>query len=438
MSVYKLFKLARKFELKLSLGTGAKVFDIPVFRKDMKEQVERIVKAFTHPECKEFVVSFPALAADVSPDIDKFIKQDKEDAQSFFADRESRSLPPEAQPFKPSSAQAVKDMMTVRSAALYLLNNIDGMEASDIVRPSLEIIELINNQASKSGLDTFGTNQPNWLDVIYAYTNMYTTLGTYGDPRKLNAMAKRNLRAKIGRMTNQLDYVGDAARKMARLLQKASDQNFFTQKLENLVKETGGVTEDTSRSIKDLEDHEISHLMQITGLAPGGQELMYWARFIKPYPEMALEVRKMWNNPLFKKLWKHSYLEMDKEAALSNHTIRGRIDRLREHIAEVKPKAMYEDKRKEESLLGGAEPSSTVLPEKAKRPAIEVINSNLSGGKKSFIMKHGILIPLVNAASKGLIDIDEAVETLNELDLGEFDTMPSEQIRTTILSLLGL
>ncbi len=60
-----IFKIARKFELKLAVAQSL-AFDITRFRKLMKSEIEKILQAFNNAVAREFLVAFPAYASDLS------------------------------------------------------------------------------------------------------------------------------------------------------------------------------------------------------------------------------------------------------------------------------------------------------------------------------------------------------------------------------------
>jgi len=359
-----IFKIARKFELKLAVAQSL-AFDITRFRKLMKSEIEKILQAFNNAVAREFLVAFPAYASDLSQDVKEFLEQDDEDeegegakdAKQFFA---SKKQPP---PLEPAAIQAVKDLMTIKSAAFYLYNKIDEMPINEIPAPAMDIVTLIDKQAGVSGLDTFGINQPNYLDVIKAFTSMYTTRGRYGDLSEVNPMAKRSLRIKINQFTNNLKSVGIAAKNIKSLLNKAATEKFFTEVLESKILAAPTVKSDIERSKKDLENHEVEHfLWDITKLADKENALLYWYEFIKPFPDMVELVRRTWHTPIFKKLWRHKYNESDKVSILSDPIIAERINILRRHIAEQKRISDEKEALKYSRHFGDPEPISRIKP----------------------------------------------------------------------------
>ena len=448
-----LIKIARKFQLKMSLGQAGS-FDlapsfpeveftdidkeieeslVKEFKERLKSKLREVITLFRRGPLEELTVVIPARLANRSEDFEKFINQDDETAEQFFTSH-FRSTRPEDQPFYTQSAEALKDILVVKSASHRLFAKLDeySVSGSAIVAYCMIIMSLLVKLANVSGLDTFGVHQPNWLNVINAVTNTYTAMGNYGDVTELNSKAKRELREKIGAITRDLNSVAQIFYEIKNLLDNANFHKLFSRRQTEALSEFEMPDVDTSRSIKDLENNEIVRFMQVTELAPPNREMLYYNEYIKPYPEKALLLRKTFRHPKFKRIWAHATSADEQRSVLNIEKIRNSIDELKSHIETLKSASRDKEKAKQELLFGTPEPISKLKPSSEIR-TFETIIENIGQRFKSYLNRNGYLAIMAREYNKrksllseeSLDEFNDKVKSnLDDLEI-EYDNEPS-------------
>jgi len=353
-----LLKLARKFELKLlAYDENYAKISFEEFKLKAKEEIIEIINhlakiARSSQELRE-VANFA------------------NDAFAQFGERSSEGIL--------HTRQIVEEISK-------LYTNQDSMTVEQMAVPLFKIVELIISEISASGTDKWGINRPRYLNLVETYGDYFTTQGTYGDSSILNAMAKRFIEQKIGRLTKTFDSFANQLRNSREtgaidILKRLSINGLIDNtKIDNLI-EKAEFLGDTSSLTKNLENHEKENFIRLVGKyigLSGIHAIHEWNQFIEPYENIAKLAKSIWFTPQFKKLWgkfPKTTLEKVVEDAPS---ILPKLEIIKEHIVPLVKKTKQEEKLHEEKMLGTPAIKSPILPKKNVRELI----SNLSADER--------------------------------------------------------
>ena len=408
-----LIKIARKFELKLVLAQTNEEFKkskLEQIKKDVGDSLLKIHRLLEKEPLQELTTTIPARLSAISSDFDTFLNKDKEISD------------PEGFPLRLESAQALKKLVILKSISEGLYANLSDSSISTIVEGCLEAIKILNELAATSGRDTLNQFRKNWADIANIFGNYYRMSGAFGDESLLDQWKQREIDSKIGNATGDLSSITEHYESIKKALDVASKQGLLNKSQSEALSESDLITADTSRLVKNLTNNQITTFMQVTELAPPGQELSFYNEFIRPYQDMVELVRLTFNSPPFRR---SRYAEASEEARAytrSHPSVVARVNIIRDHIQTALAERNKRESERIEKLFGTSPPMEQT-PHLVK--TIESIIKNIEGRFKNFLISKGHLVAITNKyneLSKNLDNEDkkllseEVKEKLNELE----------------------
>ncbi len=395
-----IFKLARKFEIKLASFSDENdaVIDFNEIKARGESEIKKIIKHMT-----------------------ALVKGSKELREAAL----TLSQDPLVE-FGERAQKGIENCKNIISIILYLNNNVDSLTLEEMVQPLVNLSEAILLALQSSGTDKWGINRSKFLNLIEIFGDYYTTQGGYHDRTKLNPMAKRELESKFGKLTHIFDALSHSLRNSQKtgaldILKKLSSHGLIdNDKIDNLIQEMSSLG-DTSRVVKNLENHEKEMVLRLfsdvlnlgkLGLLP---TIETWNKYIaiEDYPKVnfSQSSEKLLSDAFRAYLSAPkadpSKLEKDEMIGPNNKLIsRTTLAKLLEvasRLESVKKVKDAEEKSKHEKMMGSPEPLSKIKPKKNVRELIQ----NLSADERRIWMK----VPknVQEEVISGVRDIDDVL-----------------------------
>jgi hypothetical protein len=382
--------VARKFELKLAQTSIGE--DISALKDKRKEEIRQHIN-----------------------DMFKLISSSEEFRAATF----TLGADPLAH-FKGDALEGMRDLDKLTKNITYVYQNIDTMSLEEIVAPITAAADAIKSLAASRGTDKWGVDRQRYLNIIEIFGDYFSTMGNYGDLKRMNERDKEALLRKLGRISNVLHYMATHIKNNKRngildILASLSQKGFIDKDVKN--KSMGntervetdlqmGMTLDTLRLFNDYLGLNDLNLMV--------SKEMY-EKYIRPIPGMisllriinhgwiqapVLEDKKLWGKPgvVKGKIVPQSTLRNLKIAA--------------EQIAERKAELDKEEKlRAEKNRPIGSLSQPLPMRIKQKKQDIEILKE-LSPSERT--LWHKIPSSIQEKIKAGEIDLDTAIEAAQQ------------------------
>jgi hypothetical protein len=466
----KLFKIARKFELKMAVA-AAEYMDIDKAQVKLKEILAAMKQAIdTCPEFQDFIVKFPAAAAKKDESLKDFFSQ-KEKTIEEYTGTPMSSLVMKDMPLRPESLDVINYVIQIDN----LINELnDGSNLYDLCKNLNEVHELLFKLSNKSGEDVFQNTRKNYLHIINTYYNFYMAMKNYHYVGEVNSLVLGNINDKIGKITNTLHTLSRASNKAREVINKVKSEKFLTIDQESKIKDLLPL-DNTERVVRPLLEHNKAQFLSVTDLIPNDwtpsesyhgvvrildREARFYNEFIKQSPDMVLLIQNTWYTPIFKKLWSDDsrsdtqlkdYILRSPKSVIENKIrkeieekyknvdiyrdeleniiakkvddewkqlqgIRNNVEVLRSYISSKVAESRSKEQLKTEKYFGSPEPSTPAAEPKLTFPQVSsYISSNLDNSKKKIITDNKLLVPMVNAITQGNLTTN-IVSILNGID----------------------
>jgi len=261
MSIY---VVARKFELKSALGAGQLPIDYAAFKDKYTEELR-----------KNFLKM--AVTVNESPELRSATFAMPEDPLATFGEK---------------AQQGITDCKALVGEIFKISNKAESLPLEGMVASTVKIAEAIASLAKSSGSDKWGKPRNKYLNALEILGDYFTTQGAYGNGKALNAMAKKDLEGKFGRLTKTLDSIANTTKRSIDILKKMSEHGLVDKtSLDNLINNVESMG-DTSREVGSLHDHERETILRLfdeflgitkLGLMP---VIETWHKYVGTSPEI--------------------------------------------------------------------------------------------------------------------------------------------------------
>jgi hypothetical protein len=226
--------------------------------------------------------------------------------------------------FKTDALEGMGDLDKLFKNITSVHQNIDSMSLEEIVAPATMAAEAIASLAKSNGTDKWGVERPRYLNVIDIFGDYFSTMGNYGDPKKINERDKEALLKKLGRASNVLHFLATHLKNNRRtgildILNGLSGRGLIDKEVLN---QSMG---NTTRVPVDLQEGMVVYTLRLFNDYLGLNDLELitdsnvYNKYIKPIPGMA-DLLRVINHG-----WNQAAVVADKQVTdYNNRVVKGK------------------------------------------------------------------------------------------------------------------
>lgn len=355
--------MARKFELKLALAADKPSIDYEAFKNKAAEELRK---------------NFLKMAVTINESVELR-------AATFTMPEDPLAT------FGEKAQQGIADCKDLVGEIFKISNKRESLPLEGMVASTVKIAAALARLAKSSGSDKWGKPRSKYLNALEILGDYFTTQGAYGNGKALNAMAKKDLEGKFGRLTKTLDSIANTTKKSIDLLKKMSEHGLIDKtSLDNLVNNVESMG-DTTREVGSLHDHERETILRLFNEFLGLDKLNLmpvietWHKYIGTSPEVEKNLSDVFRAYMRadtvadrkskgKTIGEDEVIFGPDQKVLSATTVR-KLGIAARYIALNKANQDSNEKLRSEQLHGSPDPKSRIAPLKGIREIIDGLSS---------------------------------------------------------------